>query len=399
MQVLVVGAGLSGAVIARELAEAGHMVTVVESRDHLAGNCHTERDPETGVMVHRYGPHIFHTDDVEVWNWVNRFARFRHYVHRVKVTARGRIYSLPVNLHTINQFFGKTMRPDEAAQFMARQGKDGAASRLRSFEDQALCSVGRDIYETFFQGYTCKQWGRHPSRLPASVFRRLPLRFSYDDNYFNHRFQGIPEEGYTEMVARILDHPHVTVMLRTRFSKKHAGGYDHVFYSGPLDGYFSCRLGPLAYRTLNFEVSIHKGDYQGCAVMNFADGDVAWTRVTEHKHLAPWESHESTICYREFSREAGPDDIPFYPIRLVREKALLKKYQTLAAREGHVTFIGRLGTYRYLDMDVAIREAIDAARRFIRRHERVRPLWNLPETGLSGRDNRGGPVREEEAVS
>lgn len=369
-----VGAGLSGAVIGRTLAEAGFDITVVDARSHIGGNCHTERDAQTGVLVHAYGPHIFHTDDAEVWEYVNGFIPFRPYVNRVKTTARGEVFSLPVNLHTINQFFGTTLRPEEARAFIAETQADTTIDTPQNFEEQALKFIGRDLYETFFKGYTMKQWGCHPTELPASILKRLPLRFDYNDNYYRHRYQGLPEHGYTEMIARILDHPAISVHLDTRFDRSQAAGYDHVFYSGPLDGYFDYRLGHLGYRTLDFERFTHEGDYQGCAVMNYGDADIPYTRITEHKHFAPWESHEASVCYREFSRASGPDDIPYYPIRQVREKALLAEYTALAETAGNTTFVGRLGTYRYLDMDVTIREALDTARGFLDALETGRPV-------------------------
>jgi UDP-galactopyranose mutase len=336
----------------------------MEERPHVAGNCHTERDGETGVMVHVYGPHIFHTDDAGVWDYVNRFATFLPYRNRVKTTARGAVYSLPVNLHTINQFYGKTLRPDEARAFIEQEA-DSSIADPQTFEEQALRFVGRDLYETFFKGYTQKQWGCSPRDLPASILKRLPVRFNYDDNYFFHRFQGMPEDGYTAMVERILDHPGIEVRLSARFSRGKAADYDHVFYSGPLDGWFDHELGRLGYRTLDFERFTYRGDYQGCAVMNYGDAEVPWTRITEHKHFAPWEEHEGSVLYREAARDCGPDDIPYYPIRLVAEKALLGAYVERASAEPGVTFVGRLGTYRYLDMDVTIREALDAADTFL----------------------------------
>lgn len=365
MKVLLVGAGLSGAVIGRQLAEAGHRITICEARDHVAGNCHTERCPDTGVMVHVYGPHIFHTDDAGVWDYVNRFATFRPYKNQVKTTSGGRVFSLPINLHTINQFYGRALRPDEARAFIETQA-DTTITDPQTFEEQALRFVGRDLYEAFFKGYTIKQWGMDPSALPASILKRLPVRFNYDDNYFFHTFQGMPDNGYTAMVAAILDHPAITVHLNTPVTRAHAADYDHVFYAGPLDGWFDCDLGRLGYRTLDFERFTHTGDYQGCAVMNYGDADVPYTRITEHKHFSPWEAHEGSVLYREFSRACGADDIPYYPIRQVREKALLRDYVARAEETTGVTFVGRLGTYRYLDMDVTIREALDTAERFLR---------------------------------
>jgi len=361
--VLIVGAGMSGAVIARSLAEAGRRVVVVDQRGHIAGNCHSARDVRTGVMVHTYGPHIFHTDDARVWAYVNSFARFMPYINRVKTTVGGAVYSLPINLHTINQFFGKTMRPHEARAFIATLAE--GEGDPQTFEEQALRFVGRDLYEAFLKGYTLKQWGCDPSELPASILKRLPVRFSYDDNYFSHTFQGMPEAGYTAMVERILAHPGIELRLNTSFSRDEAASYAHTFYSGPIDGYYAYDLGRLGYRTLDFETFRSDGDYQGCAVMNYGDLNVPHTRITEHKHFAPWESHEGSVMYRETSRACMPDDTPYYPIRMAQETALLGRYVARASTETGVTFVGRLGTYRYLDMDVTIREALDTAERFL----------------------------------
>jgi UDP-galactopyranose mutase len=377
--VAIVGAGLSGAVIGRLLAEAGHRVTVKDSRDHVAGNCHTRRDPETGVMVHVYGPHIFHTDDAEVWDYVNGFSRFRPYKNQVKSTVGGKVYALPVNLHTINQFFGTAMRPDEARLFIAARAEK--IETPETFEEQALAFVGRELYEAFFKGYTEKQWGCSPADLPASILKRLPLRFNYDDNYFFHRFQGMPEDGYTAMVEAIIDHPGIDLHLSAAFDPATSGDWDHVFWSGPLDGFFGNRLGRLGYRTLDFEEFRATGDWQGCAVMNFGEANVPWTRITVHKHFSPWETHEGTVLYRERARACAPGDVPYYPIRLVAEKALLGQYVAAAGALDNVTFVGRLGTYRYLDMDVTIREALDTGRAWLaarRAGGRPAPFLNPP---------------------
>ena len=356
-RLVMVGAGLSGAVIGRAMADAGHHVTVMDARPHVAGNCHTARDSDTDVMVHIYGPHIFHTDDAQVWDYVTGFADFMPYQNRVKSTTQGAVYSLPINLHTINQYYGQTLRPDEARAYLATKAED--IPDPQTFEDQALAFVGRDLYEAFFKGYTAKQWGCDPRDLPASILKRLPVRFTYDDNYFFHKYQGMPRDGYTDLVEKILDHPRITVQLNTVFDPADADQWDHVFWSGPLDGWFNYDLGRLGYRTLDFEKFSHEGDYQGCAVMNYGDENVPHTRITEHKHFSPWESHTGSILYRETARACGPDDIPYYPIRLVAEKSLLADYVDAANAAGNVTFVGRLGTYRYLDMDVTIREALD----------------------------------------
>lgn len=362
-RLVMVGAGLSGAVLARQLAQAGHDVTVVDSRPHVAGNCHTARDTKTGVMVHTYGPHIFHTDDDGVWDYVQKFSRFRPYKNQVKATVKGLVYTLPVNLHTINQFFRRAMRPDEARAFIATQTAD--IPNPQSFEEQALAFVGPDLYAAFFKDYTEKQWGTSPANLPASILKRLPLRFTYDDNYFFHRHQGMPEDGYTALVSKILDHPGIKVKLETVFDPAQTGDWNHVFWSGPLDGFFGYSLGRLGYRTLDFETFYHDGDWQGCAVMNHPDAEVPFTRITEHKYFSPWENFNKSVLYRETPRACGPDDIPYYPIRLTEEKSLLADYVALAKDATNVTFVGRLGTYRYLDMDVTIREALDLSETFL----------------------------------
>jgi UDP-galactopyranose mutase len=362
--IAIVGAGFSGAVIANQLAKAGYNVEVFESRSHIAGNCHSERDADTGVMVHVYGPHIFHTDIERSWEFVNNYAEFKPYVNRVKAISNGRVFTLPINLLTINNFFGKTFRPAEAAAFIESLG-DKSIENPQTFEEQALKFVGRELYEAFFKTYTIKQWGLQPSELPASILKRLPVRFNYDDNYFNHKYQGMPAEGYTTLVQNILDVPGITVHLNTRFDPASKADYGHVFYSGPIDAWFNHVEGRLPYRTLDFEVFRDDGDFQGNAVVNVCDNSQPYTRITEHKHFAPWEKHERTLCYKEFSRQAEPEDTPYYPIRQAREKAQLEKYVTLANQEDNVTFVGRLGTYRYLDMDVTINEALNTSDKFL----------------------------------
>ncbi len=362
--VAIVGGGFSGAVIAHRLAQVGHSVDLFETRPHLAGNCHTERDAVTGILLHRYGPHIFHTADERVWRFVNQFAEFVPYVNRVKAIARGRVYSLPINLLTINQYFGKTFSPAEAQAFVASLA-DSSLTNPRTFEEQALAFIGRELYETFLEGYTMKQWGMHPSQLPASVLKRLPLRFSYDDNYFSHPYQGIPREGYTAIVEKLVDHCNIRVHLRTRFTRDDGHGYSHVFYSGPIDAWFGYAEGRLAYRTLDFELTRADGDLQGTAVMNYCDADIPWTRISEHKHFAPWESHPRTTVFKEFSRPCGDLDDPYYPIPMVGEQRQLQRYLRLLDQELKTTAMGRLGTYRYLDMDVTIKEALEIADRFL----------------------------------
>jgi len=372
-RIAVVGAGFSGAVIARELAEAGYSIDVFDTRTHVAGNCHTERDAETGIMVHRYGPHIFHTDKDQVWQYLQRFTEFMPYTNRVKTTTRGQVFSLPINLHTINQFFNKTFSPSEARNFISSLA-DLSIEAPENFEQQALRLVGRDLYEAFLKGYTQKQWGCSPTQLPASILKRLPVRFTYDDNYFFHKYQGMPRDGYTAIVEGVLKHDRIALHLNTRFLRDQVSAYEHVFYSGPLDGFFDFQLGELGYRTLDFKELRSESDYQGCAVMNYGDESVPWTRISEHKYFSPWEEHEKSVCFAEYSRECERDDIPYYPIRLTAEQALLRDYVALANNQSGVSFVGRLGTYRYLDMDVTIAEALDAAKSFLHLNSNNQPI-------------------------
>ncbi|MFM8652709.1 MAG: UDP-galactopyranose mutase [Acidimicrobiaceae bacterium] len=363
MRFAIVGAGFSGAVVARELVEAGHTADVFDTRDHVAGNRHTARH-ETGVMVHTYGPHIFHTQHEHVWQYINRFGEMMPYRHKVKAISQGTMYSLPVNLKTINQFFDRNFDAEQAEQFIQSKA-DATITNPVSFEDQGLRFVGRELYDAFFAGYTSKQWGVDPKELPASILARLPVRFNDDDSYFNHPYQAIPKDGYTPIVEAILRHESIKLHLGTRFdpsSHSEFGEFDHVVWTGPIDAFFGFEFGRLGYRTLDFEPEVCDGDYQGHPVVNYCDADVPYTRITEHKHFAPWEEHSRTIVYREFSRLCGELDTPYYPIRLVKEKEQLLNYVQLARNAKGVTFIGRLGTYRYLDMDVTIHEALLASK-------------------------------------
>ena len=346
--------------MAREMAEAGHRVDVFDSRPHVAGNCHTERQ-DGDVMVHVYGPHIFHTAHQHVWEYINRYGEMMPYNHRVKATTQGRVFSLPVNLLTINQFFGTTLTPAQAEAFIAEKA-DTSITEPQTFREQGLRFVGPELYQAFFDGYTRKQWGVDPDELPASILARLPVRFNYEDSYFNHPYQAIPRNGYTPIVENILDHPNITVTLGVAKKRAELAGFDHVVWSGPIDAYFDHEHGRLGYRTLDFERQVHDGDFQGCPVMNYCDPEVPYTRITEHKHFAPWESHHRSVTYHEYSRLCGETDIPYYPIRLVKEKDQLRRYVEMASGLSDITIVGRLGTYRYLDMDVTIHEALGAVK-------------------------------------
>ena len=385
MKFLVVGAGFSGTVLARELVERlDCSVEVWDERGHVAGNCHTERDPRTGVMLHCYGPHIFNTDNERVWHYVQKFGEFGAFVNRVKAHTRRGVFSLPINLLTINQFFGKAFSPSEAREFIAGLG-DKTIGEPRNFEEQALKTLGRELYETFFRDYTIKQWGTDPCELPAAVLKRLPVRFNYDDNYYNKKYQGIPVEGYTALAAAMLGHPRITVRLGRKFEPRGAEAADfaHTFYTGPLDAFFDYRFGRLGYRTVTFErVDTEVPDYQGAAVIHYPDRDVPWTRIREDKHFTPWESHERTVAFREYSRETGEADVPYYPKRTGRDLEMCDRYLALAAGQGHVSFLGRLATYRYMDMEAVAADALALADDVVDAVKTGDPLPPLPKVML-----------------
>ena len=363
---LVVGAGFSGAVVANELANGlDCTIDVIDERPHIGGNCYTERDKETGVMVHTYGPHIFNTDRKDIWDYVNRFIELVPYTNRVKAVYNGNVYSLPINLHTINQFFGKTFTPVEAREFIESIA-DNSIEEPRNFEEQAMKFIGKDLYKAFFYGYTKKQWGCEPTELPASILKRLPVRFNYNDNYYHTSYQGIPREGFTPMFDKLLDHASITVNLNTKFdATQDVSAYDHVFFTGPLDQYFSYKHGRLAYRTVYFEKGVAENDYQGNAVINYSNEDVPYTRVHEHKHFTPWEQHEKTVYFKEYSKETAEEDVPYYPKRLAADKEKLLQYRKEAEALKGVSFLGRLATYRYMDMHHVIGEALDYAKTFM----------------------------------
>jgi UDP-galactopyranose mutase len=365
-RLLIVGAGFSGAVLAHRLSEliTDCNIDIWEEKSHIAGNCFTQRDNETSIMVHCYGPHIFNTDKKEIWDFVNGFIQLQPFAHKVKAIYNGHVYSLPVNLHTINQFFNKTFSPEEAKIFLELRAKKNIGEP-KNFEEQALKFIGHDLYKAFFYGYTKKQWGCEPTELPASILKRLPVRFNYNDNYYNNPFVGIPIEGYTVFVEKLLNKKNINLHLNRKFLPgADYSSYSHIFFTGPLDAFFNYKFGGLGYRTVTFDPFYADGDYQGTAVMNYCDESVSHTRITEHKHFAPWEHHEKTICFKEFSKETTKNDIPFYPKRLAADKELLMLYRTEAENLQNVSFLGRLATYRYMDMHHVIGEALNFAEKF-----------------------------------
>ncbi len=363
---LIVGAGFSGAVLAYRLSDLipGCQVDIWEEKSHIAGNCYTERDSETGIMMHRYGPHIFNTDNKEIWNFVNGFIELTPFAHRVKAIYNDKVYSLPVNLHTINQFFDKKFSPGEAKNFIESIAEKNI-NEPKNFEEQALKFIGKDLYKAFFYGYTKKQWGCEPAELPASILKRLPVRFNYEDSYYSNPYVGIPKEGYTVFVEKLINKSNITLQTERKFlPSKDYSNYDHVFFTGPLDAFFNYKFGRLGYRTVTFEPLYADGDFQGASVINYCDDTVAHTRITEHKHFTPWEQHKKTIYFKEYSKETGENDIPFYPKRLALDKELLLQYRQEAEKGNNVSFLGRLATYRYMDMHHVIGEALIFAENF-----------------------------------
>ena len=362
---LIAGAGLFGAVFAHEMHKQGRKVLVVEKRDHIAGNIYTEK--VMGINVHRYGAHIFHTSDEEVWNYVNQYARFNHYVNSPVAVYRDELYNLPFNMNTFSRMWNiKT--PKEAKEIIAKQTGEFAGITPQNLEEQALQLAGRDVYEKLVKGYTEKQWGRDCKDLPAFIIRRLPLRFTYDNNYFNDRFQGIPEGGYTQIVEKLLeDIPVLTGVSLQEYQTANAArtadeqdSWDRLLYTGMIDEYYHYRLGTLEYRSLRFETEElpEEDNYQGNAVVNYTEREVPYTRIIEHKHFE-FQTGEGTVITREYPATWKKGDEPYYPINDEKNGALYAQYAELAKKEANVLFGGRLGQYKYYDMDKVIRSARD----------------------------------------
>lgn len=357
---LIVGAGLYGAVFAREMTDRGKRCLVVERRGHVAGNAYTE--DVAGVRVHRYGAHIFHTNDEEVWAYVNRFARFNDYVHSPMADFHGERYHLPFNLNTFRELWGVT--DGEQARSIIERQRDAAGIReIRNLEEQAISLVGTDVYEKLIRGYTRKQWGRPCDRLPASVIRRIPVRFTADNRYFDARHQGIPIGGYTAMVGRLLEGSDVRTGVDYLACRDELDALaERVVFTGPIDAYYGYCLGALEYRTLRFETEIlDVRDHQGCSVVNYTDEETPWTRIVEHRHFEETDAPR-TVITREYSAEWKKGDEPYYPVGDEKNSALYARYRELADREERVIFGGRLGEYKYYDMDVVIAAARTRAR-------------------------------------
>ena len=354
---LIVGAGLYGAVFARELTRRGKSCLVIDRRNHVAGNIYTEK--MAGINVHKYGAHIFHTSDREVWEYVNQFAEFNNYVNSPLAVYRDELYNLPFNMNTFSKMWG-IRTPKEARQMIERQVAELGITEPQNLEEQALSLVGTDVYTKLIKGYTEKQWGRDCRELPAFIIRRLPCRFTYDNNYFNDRWQGIPIGGYTQMVEKMMEG--ADVLLQTDYFdliREQPEIARTVVYTGCIDEFFGYRLGALKYRSVRFETEeLPEENYQGNAVVNYTDREVPYTRVIEHKHFE-FGKQPTTVISREYSAEWKPGLEPYYPVNDAENSALYAQYQQLGARQENVIFGGRLGQYRYYDMDKVIRAAMD----------------------------------------
>lgn len=362
---LVVGAGLFGAVFAHEAKAAGKRVLVIDKRAHIAGNVYTEE--VGGIQVHKYGAHIFHTNDKRVWEYVSGFAEFNRFTNSPVANYKGELYSLPFNMYTFNRMWGVTT-PEEAAAKIEAQRKEAGISNPRNLEEQAIALVGRDIYEKLIKGYTQKQWGRPCSELPAFIIKRLPVRLTFDNNYFNALYQGIPVCGYTKMVENMLAGIEVRTGTDYLAEKKAFDAMaDKIIYTGPIDAYFSYRLGALEYRSVRFETeTLPVPNFQGNAAVNYTDAETPWTRIIEHKWFtfgkdAAGNELPDTVISREYSSEWKPGDEPYYPVNDEKNGALYAGYRALAAQEKNVIFGGRLGEYKYYDMDQVIAAALKLA--------------------------------------
>ena len=352
---LVVGAGLFGAIFARDAADRGKSVLVIDKRDHIAGNIYTKE--VEGINVHEYGAHIFHTNNKLVWNYINRFAEFNRYTNSPVANYNGEIYSLPFNMYTFNKMWN-VVTPDEAREKIASQVEEAGITDPKNLEEQAISLVGTDIYEKLIKGYTEKQWGRDCKDLPSFIIKRLPVRYTYDNNYFNAIYQGIPIGGYTKMVENMLEG--IKVVTNTDYfeAKDELGEFGKVVFTGPIDAYFDYKLGALEYRSVRFETeTIDTPNFQGNAVVNYTDRETPWTRIIEHKFFEFGEQPK-TVISREYSSEWKLGDEPYYPVNDEKNAALYAQYKELADAEPNVIFGGRLGEYKYYDMDKVIEAAL-----------------------------------------
>lgn len=355
---LIVGGGFAGAVFARCAADAGYTCLLIDKRNHIGGNAYSYKDEATGIEVHKYGPHIFHTNSKEIWDFVSRFTSFLNYTHRVKAAYNGCVYSLPVNLHTINQFFRKDYTPAEAEAFITSISIKGL--EINNFENFVLSSLGEELYKAFFRDYTIKQWGKAPSEITTSTAKRLPIRYNYDDNYYYDIYQGIPSEGYTKIFERLVNHSNISVALESgydEYKQNWRSKFKKLVFTGSLDDYFNYEFGALPYRTVTFE-EIRGKDIIGTAQMNYTDMKEKFTRICEHKWFTPNIEFNGSVAYKEFADFSDSKKNPYYPIRDDDSEAVFSKYEALAGSETDVIFIGRLAEFRYYDMHQVIASSI-----------------------------------------
>ena len=371
---VIVGSGFFGLTIAERCAnELGLKVLVLERRYHLGGNAYSEKEPETGIEVHKYGAHLFHTSNERVWEYVTRFTEFTGYQHRVFARYQGQVYSFPMNLGLINQFFGKAHTPDEARALITEQAAEFDTGEATNLEEKAISLIGRPLYEAFVKGYTAKQWQTDPKDLSADIITRLPVRYTFDNRYFNDTHEGLPKDGYTAWLERMADHPNIEVRLNTDFfdvADEYKGKVP-IVYTGPVDEYFGHSEGRLSWRTVDLEAEVKDvDDFQGTSVVNYNDQEVPFTRILEFKHFHPERTHlpGKTVVVHEYSRFAEKDDEPYYPINTAEDRAKLLRYRELAKQEPMVLFGGRLGTYKYLDMHMAIGSALSMFDNKLRPH-------------------------------
>jgi UDP-galactopyranose mutase len=361
---VIVGSGFFGLTIAERCAnELGLKVLVLERRHHLGGNAYSEPDPETGIEVHVYGAHLFHTSNRRVWEYANRFTEFTDYQHRVYTSHNGQVYPMPINLGTINQFFDAAYSPDEARALIKEQSAELGDKEPENFVEKGISLIGRPLYEAFIAHYTAKQWQTDPEKLSADIITRLPVRYTYNNRYFNDTYEGLPKDGYTAWLERMADSENIEIRLDTDFFdvRDDYVGKVPIVYTGPVDEYFDKSEGELSWRTLDFEREVvGTGDFQGTSVMNYPDPDVPFTRIHEFRHFHPERDHpaDRTVIMREFSRFADKGDEPYYPVNTAEDREKLLKYRELAKQESMVLFGGRLGTYKYLDMHMAIGSAL-----------------------------------------
>ncbi len=361
---IIVGAGFFGATIAERAAnELGKRVLIIDRRNHIGGNAYSETCPQTGIEVHKYGAHLFHTPNKLVWDYLNRFTRFTDYKHRVFTSYKNQAYMMPINLGTICQFFGRRMGPDEARQLIAEQAGELQGKQPDNLEEKAISLIGRPLYEAFIRGYTAKQWQTDPRELPESIITRLPVRYNFDNRYFNDAYEGLPVDGYTAIFEKMLNNEKITIRLGVDYFdiKSQIPQNKLLIYTGPIDRYFNYAAGELKWRTIDFEAEILPvDDFQGTSVMNYADEDIPYTRILEFRHFNPERNYqtEKTVIMREYSRFAARKDEPYYPVNTPEDKQTYLAYSKLAAQENNVIFGGRLGTYRYLDMHQAIGAAL-----------------------------------------